>query len=126
MSAAYTRAPSAARASAQPRPIPLAAPVTSAVFPLTRPTDSPPARFDLRRHIRFGAPAESLVYDEAAGLWQVRAAGQPQVTARFVVTATGNLSRPNWPAIPGLGSFEGALWHTATWPPEGVDFAGRR
>jgi cation diffusion facilitator CzcD-associated flavoprotein CzcO len=83
-------------------------------------------RFDLRRHIRFGAPVESLVYDEAAGLWRVSAKGQPPVNVRFVVTATGNLSRPNWPEIPGLRSFEGAIWHTAAWPPAGVDFTGRR
>jgi cation diffusion facilitator CzcD-associated flavoprotein CzcO len=84
-------------------------------------------RFDLRRHIRFGAPVESLAWDEAASLWRVRAAnGAQAVAGRFVVTAAGNLSRPLRPDIPGLDTFEGAVWHTAAWPPEGVDFTGRR
>jgi cyclohexanone monooxygenase len=40
--------------------------------------------------------------------------------------ATGCLSVPTWPRIPGLSSFAGDVHHTGTWPIEGVDFAGKR
>lgn len=83
-------------------------------------------RFDLRRHFRFGATVEALVFDETAELWRVTAQGGQAVTARFVISAMGCLSAVNWPDIPGLRSFQGRLLHTADWPHEPVEFTGRR
>jgi cyclohexanone monooxygenase len=40
--------------------------------------------------------------------------------------ATGCLSAARVPSIPGLDSFQGEWHHTARWPHEGVDVAGRR
>jgi cyclohexanone monooxygenase len=40
--------------------------------------------------------------------------------------ATGCLSMPQVPRIAGLEEFSGKVYHTAHWPEEGVDFAGRR
>jgi cyclohexanone monooxygenase len=40
--------------------------------------------------------------------------------------ATGCLSTLKRPDFPGLDRFEGDWFHTAAWPPEGVDFSGRR
>ena len=48
------------------------------------------------------------------------------LTARFVVMATGCLSAANTPDIPGAASFEGPTYHTGKWPHEGVDFSGQR
>ncbi len=83
-------------------------------------------RFDLRRHFRFGAAVETLVFDEAAELWRVRVQGGHTVTARFVISAMGCLSAVNWPDIPGLRSFQGRLLHTADWPHDRVNFTDRR
>lgn len=47
-------------------------------------------------------------------------------TARFVVLATGCLSVPQRPRIPGMEDFAGELYSTADWPHEGVDLSGRR
>ena len=40
--------------------------------------------------------------------------------------ATGCLSTPRAPPIPGVESFDGATYHTGAWPHEGVDFTGKR
>jgi cyclohexanone monooxygenase len=40
--------------------------------------------------------------------------------------ATGCLSTPNRPDIPGLDDFEGGVYQTGLWPHEGVDFTGQR
>ena len=39
--------------------------------------------------------------------------------------ATGCLSTPRVPNIPGVESFAGATYHTGAWPHEGVDFSGK-
>jgi cyclohexanone monooxygenase len=40
--------------------------------------------------------------------------------------ATGNLSTPRTPSLPGLESFKGEWYHTGLWPHEGVEFSGLR
>jgi len=81
-------------------------------------------RFDLRRHIRFGAKVTSAVYDE--GTWAVRAGDGTEVRARFLVAATGILSVPYFPDVPGREDFRGEQHHTGRWPASPVAFAGKR
>ncbi len=83
-------------------------------------------RFDLRRHIRLGARVASAAYDEGSGTWHVVTADGPEITARFVIAATGVLSVPYLPDVPGRASFRGEAHHTGLWPSEPVDFAGKR
>jgi cation diffusion facilitator CzcD-associated flavoprotein CzcO/alkylhydroperoxidase/carboxymuconolactone decarboxylase family protein YurZ len=83
-------------------------------------------RFDLRRHIRFGAAVDSAVFDELAGTWTVTTAAGEVYRARFVVAATGVLSVPFRPDIPGQDVFRGPQFHTGRWPAEPVDLAGKR
>ncbi len=83
-------------------------------------------RFDLRRDIRFGATVTSAVYDEASGTWTVVLAGGAELRTRFLVAATGVLSVPYFPDVPGRGDFRGESFHTGLWPATPVDFAGKR
>jgi cation diffusion facilitator CzcD-associated flavoprotein CzcO len=85
-------------------------------------------RFDLRRHIRFGAQVTSAVFDESSAAWTVSVGGGDggQVRARFLVAATGIFSVPYFPDVPGRHHFRGASHHTARWPTTPVDFAGKR
>jgi cyclohexanone monooxygenase len=90
-------------------------------------------RFDLRRDIQFDARVRSATFDDASATWRVVVdpvgtdAGDPlEVTARFVVMATGCLSSANIPAFAGLDSFRGETYHTGQWPHEGVDLTGKR
>ena len=83
-------------------------------------------RFDLRRHMRFGATVTSATYEEAAGRWTVATGDGIRCRARFLVAATGVLSVPFFPDVPGRQEFRGASHHTARWPTEPVDFTGKR
>jgi cation diffusion facilitator CzcD-associated flavoprotein CzcO len=53
-------------------------------------------------------------YDEAAGRWRLRTS-TGELTADVLVAATGPLSEPAVPTVPGLESFAGAVWHSAEW-----------
>jgi cation diffusion facilitator CzcD-associated flavoprotein CzcO len=83
-------------------------------------------RFNLRPDITFGTPVTDAVLDEHTLRWQIRTATGDVVSARFLVLAVGPLSNANIPAIEGMESFAGTVYHTANWPHEGVDFTGQR
>src|SRR5688572_15206919 len=59
-------------------------------------------RFDLRRDIRFDTRVLSATFDEGACRWSVHTDRGDEVSARFVIMATGCLSSANLPAIPGI------------------------
>ncbi len=46
--------------------------------------------------------------------------------AQFLVAATGVLSVPYFPDVPGREDFRGEQYHTGLWPATPVDFAGKR
>ena len=83
-------------------------------------------RFDLRRHMRFDAPVTSAVFDDGSGTWVVTAGDGSEVRARFLIAATGVLSVPYLPDVPGRECFHGVQHHTGLWPSEPVDFTGTR
>jgi cation diffusion facilitator CzcD-associated flavoprotein CzcO len=83
-------------------------------------------RFDLRRHMRFGAKVGSATYDERSGTWDVALDDGTAITARYFVAATGVLSVPFFPDVPGRADFQGEQHHTGQWPATPVDFAGKR
>jgi cation diffusion facilitator CzcD-associated flavoprotein CzcO len=47
--------------------------------------------------------------------WHITTKRGEQDVADVVIAATGVLHHPNYPAIPGLDTFEGACFHTARW-----------
>ncbi len=83
-------------------------------------------RFNLRPAITFSTRVLSATYDDAAKEWEVSTSNGEQVSARFLVLATGCLSAANVPDIPGLATFSGRVLHTGRWPREEVDFSGHR
>ncbi len=83
-------------------------------------------RFDLRRHVRFGAVVTSAVYDQSAGRWTVTTGDGTVHRATFLVAATGILSVPYLPDVPGREDFRGQSVHTGRWPTTPIDFAGQR
>jgi cation diffusion facilitator CzcD-associated flavoprotein CzcO len=83
-------------------------------------------RFDLRRHIRFGARVTSAVWDDTEATWTVTAGAGTEVRARYLVAATGVLSVPFFPPVPGRDDFRGEQYHTGLWPSVPVIFGGKR
>ena len=67
-----------------------------------------------------------LRFDDATSRWHVGTDRGDEVTARFVIAATGSLNATNIPDFKGTESFAGQWYHTSKWPKEGVDFAGKR
>lgn len=83
-------------------------------------------RFDLRRHMRFGARVTAAEYDAASSTWRVTLDDGSVVRARYLVAATGVLSVPYFPGVPGRDDFRGESYHTGRWPETPVDFRGKR
>jgi cation diffusion facilitator CzcD-associated flavoprotein CzcO len=82
-------------------------------------------KYDLRRHIRFGREVEGADYDEARGLWRIRFTDGATHEAQVLITAVGQLNRPQIPALRGLESFAGRAFHSARWEHD-YDFTGKR
>jgi cation diffusion facilitator CzcD-associated flavoprotein CzcO len=83
-------------------------------------------KFDLRRDIQFRSRVVAAVYEEETRSWRITLEDGSHFTARFLITAIGPLSTPTLPRIEGRDSFAGKSFHTARWPKEPVDFAGKR
>jgi cation diffusion facilitator CzcD-associated flavoprotein CzcO len=83
-------------------------------------------RFDLRPDIQLNTLVTAAHYDETTDRWTLTTDGDETISARFCVMATGCLSAIKEPDFPGQASFRGATYQTSRWPPEGVDFTGRR
>ena len=83
-------------------------------------------RLDLRRDIQFGTKVVAMTFDEQAADWTLRTETGESLRAPLVVAATGILSAPLEPDIPGMASFAGTSLFTSRWPKDGVDLAGRR
>jgi cation diffusion facilitator CzcD-associated flavoprotein CzcO len=83
-------------------------------------------KFDLRRDIQFQSRVTAAVYQEETRSWTVTLEDGNQSNSRFLITAIGPLSTPTLPRIEGRDDFKGPSFHTARWPKEPVDFAGKR
>jgi cation diffusion facilitator CzcD-associated flavoprotein CzcO len=82
-------------------------------------------KYDVRRHIRFNTTVESAQWDEDAKKWRVTLADGATLTTRYLITATGFLSQPHTPDIPGITGFEGKVIHTTAWD-DSYPLAGKR
>lgn len=80
-------------------------------------------RFGVNRHVRFDASVTALTWDDVEQRWTISLRGAPACTARVVVQATGGLSRPAYPDLPGLQTFGGSTFHSADWD-HSVDLRG--
>ncbi len=82
-------------------------------------------RFDLRREIQLETEVTRMEFDEDASRWLVDTEQGERFACRWCVMAVGNLSSVKRPSFAGLDDFRGEWFHTARWPHDGVDFAGR-
>ena len=83
-------------------------------------------RLDLRRDIQFDTKVIAMVFDEEAAVWLVQTETGESFVAPFVIAASGILSAPLDPDIPGVATFAGTSLFTSRWPKEGFDFTGKR
>jgi cation diffusion facilitator CzcD-associated flavoprotein CzcO len=83
-------------------------------------------KFQLRDGIQFDTRVTAAHFDEQQRKWHVTTESGQTYTTRFLVTAIGALSNPTYPRVPGIENFKGVSTHTARWPAEGIDYAGKR
>ncbi|MFV8264707.1 flavin-containing monooxygenase [Mycolicibacterium peregrinum] len=83
-------------------------------------------RHDLEPNIRWNTEVVSAAWDD--GMWNVTvrsAAGTETLRANAVITAVGQLNRPQIPDFPGAETFAGPAFHSANWDHD-VDVTGKR
>jgi cation diffusion facilitator CzcD-associated flavoprotein CzcO len=81
-------------------------------------------RHDLASHMRYGHDVCKAEWDEARGLWEIETS-RGEFTAEILISATGALADPSIPELPGLGRFQGRVFHSARWDHE-HELTGRR
>ena len=83
-------------------------------------------KLDLRRDIQFSTTIRSADFNEATGRWTITTDKGQVIDAQYMVTCCGMLSAPLSSLFPGQETFKGRLFHTARWPHEPIDLAGKR
>ncbi len=71
--------------------------------------------FGLDAHLRLGAQVTSARWDEEAAVWRVGIKDAGEECFDVLVSATGQLSRPKIPDLPGRQQFAGVQFHSAEW-----------
>jgi cation diffusion facilitator CzcD-associated flavoprotein CzcO len=70
-------------------------------------------RYDLRRHLQLDTELTAIERDDDR--WILHTSRGDRLTAELVVMATGGLSKPAIPSLPGIERFAGRRFHSATW-----------
>ena len=82
----------------------------------------------VRPLIRFDTEVTAVELDESTMTWHLQLVGpdgESTLDADAVVSAVGQLNRPNLPDIPGVERFEGPAFHSARWD-HSVDLTGKK
>ena len=86
-------------------------------------------QFGIRDAIRLKTEVVRMRYDESKGQWRVDVktpdGTEETLTATVVISAVGQLNRPNMPDIDGIDTYLGPLFHSARWRHD-VDLEGKR
>ncbi|MET8824629.1 NAD(P)/FAD-dependent oxidoreductase [Streptomyces sp. NPDC004610] len=72
-------------------------------------------QFGLYEDALFATTVTSLAWDDDAERWTVTTDRGDVFRATYIVTATGTLSDPKLPGIPGVEDFRGHMFHTSRW-----------
>jgi cyclohexanone monooxygenase len=83
-------------------------------------------RYDIKRHFLFNTRMTAGQWQPDQRRYHVKTDTGREVTGRFLIMATGNLSVPRKLDFPGLDEFKGETVQTANWPQREVTFKDRR
>src|SRR5206468_2249232 len=85
--------------------------------------------FGIRENIRLGTEVTAIHFEEESGTWTLELLGpdgtEETLDANAVISAVGQLNRPQMPSIEGRASFAGPSFHSAEWD-HTVDLTGKR
>jgi 4-hydroxyacetophenone monooxygenase len=86
-------------------------------------------KYGVGPHVRWETEVTDASWDDATAMWTIRTRGLDgtvsTLQARAVISAVGQLDRPQLPPIPGRDLFSGAAFHSAEWD-HSVDLSGKR
>ena len=83
-------------------------------------------KLDLGKDIYFNTRVDSAEFDTDQDRWKITMQDGATIHARYFVLCTGLTTKTYIPDIKGLDRFAGECVHTAEWPQETLDFAGKR
>jgi cation diffusion facilitator CzcD-associated flavoprotein CzcO len=83
-------------------------------------------QFSIWKNIQFNKTVTCARFDAVQKIWRVEVnEGAEAFEAKTLIMGVGGLSRPQMPAIKGIESFAGELFHTARWRHD-INLAGKR
>jgi cation diffusion facilitator CzcD-associated flavoprotein CzcO len=82
--------------------------------------------YNVRPDITFNTWVTEALWDTVAGRYRITTDTGDVRWARFLVTATGQLSKTRPPNFPGLADFGGEVYETSRWPHHEVSYEGKR
>jgi len=72
-------------------------------------------RYGVTPRVRCNARVRRAVFDAASDTWTTTLENGTVLRSRYLIAATGLLSQPKYPHLPGLETFSGTTMHTARW-----------
>ncbi|MCC5884956.1 MAG: NAD(P)/FAD-dependent oxidoreductase [Gammaproteobacteria bacterium] len=81
---------------------------------------------DMWPHIQLNTEVVDAKYLDDSGRWQITTGNGDTFTCKYFISGMGMISEPVIPTIEGMDRFKGPLFHSARWPQEGLDYAGKR
>jgi cation diffusion facilitator CzcD-associated flavoprotein CzcO len=82
------------------------------------------SKYDISRHIRFNTEVTAAKWQEQQQHWRISLNDGTHITARALITATGQLNQPAYPPLKGIDAFHGPHFHSARWD-HSVDLRGK-
>ena len=79
----------------------------------------------IAQRVEYGREVVSATWDEVTNRWDVGFADGSTQSVDVLVSAVGQLSRPQLPPVPGIEDFGGPWFHSAQWD-HAVDLTGKR
>jgi cation diffusion facilitator CzcD-associated flavoprotein CzcO len=64
-------------------------------------------KHDLRKDMRFNTQMMGANWNDAERRWLIKTSGGQTISARYLITSLGLLSKQNYPEIPGIHDFQG-------------------
>jgi cation diffusion facilitator CzcD-associated flavoprotein CzcO len=81
---------------------------------------------NLSKDCAFESVVVSAEFDTNAGKWTIKTADGRTAKTKFLIIAAGFAAKRYIPSFKSMEKFQGILHHSSFWPPEGVDYDGKR
>jgi cation diffusion facilitator CzcD-associated flavoprotein CzcO len=81
---------------------------------------------NLSKDCAFETVVTSAEFDKESGKWILKTEDGRTAKTKFLIIAAGFAAKRYIPKFESMEDFRGTIHHSSFWPPEGVEFAGKR